>query len=226
MDVELIRVDGAEEAAAAAGELLAAAARAGWSIALSGGSTPARAYETAARLEPDWGSAQLWWGDERCVSPDDERSNYRLAAKTLLERLQGGPVVHRVRGELGARAAADAYDGELAGVELDLAFLGLGPDGHTASLFPEAPTLEETSRRALPAEAGLEPFVDRVTLSVPALCSTRHVVFLVVGAEKAEAAERAFAQAPSRATPASLVRSRDGRTTVILDREAAARLPG
>ncbi len=225
MDIELIRVDAPDEAIAVAAELLAHAARAGSQLALSGGSTPGPAHELAARLQPDWSRAGVWWGDERCVPPDDERSNYRLAAESLLDRLQGAPAVHRIRGELEPQAAALEYDALLRGVTLDLALLGLGSDGHTASLFPNAPSLDEADRLALAASPGLEPLVERVTMSLPALASVGHIVFLVVGSDKAEAAERAFARPPDRATPASLVRSREGRTTAIVDAAAAARLP-
>ena len=105
----------------------------------------------------------------------------------------------------------------------DLELLGIGKDGHVASLFPNAPTLHER-KRVLPAEPGLEPFVDRVTLGIPALTSAREIVFAVSGAEKADAARRAFATQPGPETPASLVRARNGSTIAILDRAAAAEL--
>ena len=86
------------------GKLLAEAARQGVSIVLTGGSTPGQAYEHAAELEPDWSKASVWWSDERCVPPDDERSNYGLAKRTLLDRLEKQPDVHRIRGELNGPA--------------------------------------------------------------------------------------------------------------------------
>jgi 6-phosphogluconolactonase len=194
-------------------------------VVLTGGKTPERAYELAAELRPDWSHAELWWGDERCVPPDDERSNYGLAKRALLDRLGRAPrAVHRIRGEEGAEHAAATYDEELLGVSLDLVLLGIGPDGHTASLFPHAPTLSERERRAVPAVAKLEPFVDRVTMTIPELSSAPLVVFLAAGREKAEAVRRAFAGPPDESTPASLVRSRNGHTVAILDREAAQRL--
>ena len=157
------------------------------------------------------------------VPPTDERSNYGLARESLLERLERTPSgVYRIEGELGAEEAARRYDALLDGVTIDLAFQGLGPDGHTASLFPEAPSLAVNDRRAVAAEAQLEPFVARVTMTVPMLCAARRVLFLVVGESKAEAARRAFADPPSPATPASLVRSANGETVAILDRAAAA----
>jgi 6-phosphogluconolactonase len=192
---------------------------------VAGGSTPRRAYELAAELEPDWSGAELWWGDERCVPHDDSRSNYRLVREALLERVAAQPRAHPVETDRPPEAAAEAYDSALAGVELELALLGLGPDGHTASLFPHAPALEEKARRAVAAEPGLEPWVPRVTMTVPLLCAAKLVVFLAVGDAKAEAAARAFEGPPSHAVPASLIRSRKGRTVFILDQAAADYLP-
>ena len=205
-------------------ERLAHAARAGGHIALTGGTTPEQAYEEAARREPDWSKTEIWWSDERCVPPDDDLSNYALAKRTLLDRLECNPrAVHRIKGELAKERAATDYDLELGDTVFDLELLGVGKDGHVASLFPNAPTLQQ-SKRVLPAEPRLEPFVDRVTLSIPALNSAREIVFALSGAGKAEAARRVFASAPSPETPASLVRARNGRTTAILDRAAAAKL--
>ncbi len=205
-------------------ERLARAARQGVHIALTGGRTPEQAYKEAAQREPDWSRTEIWWSDERCVPPDDDLSNCALAKHTLLDRLERNPrAVHRIKGELGEQRAAADYELELGDTVFDLELLGVGRDGHVASLFPNAPTLHE-SRRVLPAEPGLEPFVDRVTLSIPTLNSAREIVFALSGTEKAEAARRAFASTPSPETPASLVRALDGRTTAILDRAAAAKL--
>jgi 6-phosphogluconolactonase len=129
--------------------------------------------------------------------------------------------VHRIRGELGAEPAAAEYDRELEGVRLGLALQGLGPDGHTASLFPGAPALEERERRAI---AVPQDDVERVTMTLPMLSAADQVVFLVVGAEKAEAVARAFAGRPDPATPASLLRSANGETIALLDRAAAVNL--
>jgi 6-phosphogluconolactonase len=220
MDVGLrVVADPAREVA----ELLAGAARAGESIALTGGSTPRRAYELAAELEPDWSRATVWWGDERCVPPDDERSNFGMAKAALLDRLAAPPrEVHRILGELEPVEAAQLYERELRGVTLDLVLLGIGPDGHTASLFPDAATLDEHERLVVAAEAGLQPFVARVTLTLPAIGAARRVVFLVTGPDKAGAVARAFGHEPSKATPASLARGQE--TTVILDDAAAEQL--
>jgi 6-phosphogluconolactonase len=164
----------------------------------------------------------LWWGDERCVPPDDERSNYLLAKRTLLDRLQRQPAeVHRIRGELGGEAAAAEYDRKLEGVTLGLALQGLGTDGHTASLFPNSPILEERARRAVAAP---HEDVERVTMTLPVLSAATEVVFLVVGEGKADAVARAFLGPPDPSTPASLLRSTKGKTIALLDRAAAARL--
>ena len=214
----------AEHPAQVVGERLAAAARLGGQIVLTGGSTPRLAYEHAAELQPDWSATELWWGDERCVPPDDERSNYGMAKAALLDRVTLGKV-HRIRGELGRDDGAELYEQELGSLErFDLVLLGLGRDGHLASLFPNEPTLDVTDRRVVGAEAKLEPFVDRITLTLTPLRTAREVVFLVTGADKADAAKRAFAGDPSRETPGSLVRSIGGTTTAVLDAAAAAKL--
>ena len=137
MSLDFIVLDDAEAAARRAGELLAEAARDGGHIALSGGKSPELAHETAARLQPDWSRVELWWGDERCVPPDDERSNYAMAKRTLLDRVAcSPPPCTASAGELDPETAAAEYDAALRGVRLRLNILGIGPDGHTASLFP------------------------------------------------------------------------------------------
>jgi 6-phosphogluconolactonase len=227
VSLELIVLDDAQAAARRAGELLAEAARAGGHIALSGGKSPELAHETAAALQPDWSRVEVWWGDERCVRPEDARSNFAMAKRTLLDRLGVPPAaVHRIRGELDPETAADEYDAALRGVQLRLNVVGIGPDGHTASLFPDAPGLEETERRAIAADPGLEPFVPRVTMTPSMLANADCVLFLVTGGDKAAAAQGAFEGPPSATTPASLIRSREGRTLAILDRAAASKLQG
>jgi 6-phosphogluconolactonase len=223
--VDITVVADAEEAARLVAERLAEQARAGGSIVLTGGSTPRRAYETAAELEPDWSRVELWWGDERCVPPDDERSNYRLAKRALLDRLGGQPAVHRIQGELGRDEGTAEYRLELTDVgTFDLVLLGLGPDGHVASLFPNFPTLDVTGRDVVGSDAGYEPFVDRISMTLPRLCNTLELLFLVAGEDKADAVARAFAGGPSHQTPGSLARSTEGTTRAILDRAAASKL--
>ena len=221
--VDLRVVDTADEAGEAAAQLIAEAAGAGGHIGLSGGSGPRPAYERAGILRPDWSAVELWWIDERCVPPADGQSNYRIVRESLLDGLARPPAeVHRIRGELEPEEAAAEYDAALQGVDLDLAVMGIGPDGHTASLFPNAPSLDEAERRAIAAEAGMEPFVPRVTMTMSALAAARTMVYLVTGEGKAEAVGRTFSAEPSPATPASLVRGVE--TIAILDRAAAAGL--
>jgi 6-phosphogluconolactonase len=223
--VELIVLADERAAARAAAELLAESASAGGHLALSGGTTPEHAYRTAARLQPDWSEAEVWWGDERCVPPDDDRSNYLLAKRSLLDNLEKAPRdVHRIQGELNPEEAAAEYDRALQGVRLALNLLGIGPDGHTASLFPCAPGLGEEQRLAIAAAPGLEPKVDRVTMTPPMLRNADLVLFLVAGEDKAEAAARAFSGPESRGTPAGMIRSAGGQTIAILDRAAASLL--
>jgi 6-phosphogluconolactonase len=224
-DAELVVAADESEAADRVAQLLAEAARAGAEIALTGGSTPGRAYERAAELERDWSRAGVWWGDERCVSPDDENSNFGLAKKTLLDRLASPPGrIHRIRGEDDPQRAAESYEQELRGTTLDLVLLGLGPDGHVASLFPGARGLDERERLAIAAEPKLEPYVDRVTLTPAPLCAGGTVVFLVTGESKADAVAKALAGPPTPEVPGSLIRSSAGRTLAVLDAAAAARL--
>jgi 6-phosphogluconolactonase len=224
--VEITVVADVDEAARACAERLAEQARSGGSIVLTGGSTPQRAYELAAADEPDWSRVELWWGDERCVPPDDERSNYGMAKAALLDRLAVAPAaVHRMRGELGREDGAAEYERELTDAgAFDLVLLGLGPDGHIASLFPNFPTLDVTDRDVVGTEAGHEPFVDRITLTLRRLGATRELLFLVTGEDKADAVARALAGEPSHDTPGSLVRADLGPTRAILDRAAAAKL--
>ena|SRR5579862_657697 len=223
--VEIRVVADAAEAAQLVAERLAEQARAGGHVVLTGGSTPRRTYEAAAELESDWSRVDLWWGDERCVPPDDERSNYGMAKEALLDRITAQPVVHRMRGELGRDAGAAAYARELTGVgTFDLVLLGLGPDGHVASLFPDFPTLDVTDRDVVGSEAGHEPFVDRITLTLRRLAATRELLFLVTGEDKADAVARALSGEPSRETPGSLARAAEGATQAIVDRAAAAKL--
>ena len=223
MNIEVV-----DDVAGAVADRLLAAAGAGGHIALTGGSTPGVAYERAAAAGGDWSGATLWFGDDRAVAPDDERSNYRLARETLLDRIEPG-AVHRIEGERGHEEAADRYDELLrSGVggdvpALDLILLGLGGDGHCASLFPGKPAHEVRDRAVVGVpEAGLEPFVPRGTMTLPVLNAGREVIFMVTGAGKADAVARAFGGDPDPAVPASLVRPPT--LTVVLDPPAASLL--
>lgn len=229
-DIRLLVV---EDPARECAEILVGAARAGAGIALSGGSTPKAAYEIAAN-EPDaWRDAVVWFGDERCVPPDDDRSNYKVARETLLDPLAAAgvtPVVHRMEGELGPQPAADRYEALLRGAgeaPLDLVLLGIGPDGHTLSLFPDQPTLSERARWVTGVErAGFEPYVPRVSLTFVALESVGRVVYLIAGAEKADAVAAAFGPdaRPDPHVPTSMVSKFAADVLVLLDSAAAAKL--
>ena len=225
-DIEIVVADDAEAAALAVAERLAVAARAGGHVVLTGGTTPKRAYELASELEQDWTGVELWWGDERCAPPDNPLSNYNMARVALIDRVAGKPAaVHRMHGEVGRDEGALLYEQELGALErFDLLLLGLGPDGHVASLYPDQPTLAVADRKAIGAEAKLQPWVDRITLTLPMLCAAGTVLFLVAGEDKAEAAQRAFAGEASKATPGSLVRAANGKTVAVLDAAAASKL--
>jgi 6-phosphogluconolactonase len=212
-----------DDPAAAVAVLLAEEAGRGRNIVLTGGHSVDRAYELAAQLQPDWSKATVWWGDERCVPPDDERSNYLLGRRSLLDRLERLPDVHRIRGELSPAEGADEYERTIEGVPLDLLLLGLGPDAHAASLFPSSPQLQERSRLVTYGPAGLEPFVDRVTLTMPALLAAGRVVFLLAGPDKADAVEKAFFGEIGEDAPASLLRTGIAPIDVYLDPAAAGR---
>jgi 6-phosphogluconolactonase len=219
-----------DDPGAAVAERLSEAAEDGGHIVLTGGSTPRHAYGLAAERDADWSKATVWFSDERCVPPDHPDSNFAMAARTLLSELSRPPKVVRMHGELGAEAAAGAYEALLrehlgSDPRFDLILLGVGPDGHTASLFPGKPELEETGRFAAPVPfAGMEPQVPRVTLTFPVLNGAREVDVLVAGGDKADAVARAFGDPPDPEAPASRVRPSAGSMFVYLDEPAAARL--
>ena len=210
--------------------LLEEAATRGGDVVLTGGSSPRHAYEIAAERDADWSGATAWFGDERCVPPAHPDSNFAMADHALLSRLSKPPSVKRMQGELDPDAAAGDYEAEVRAAlggdpRWDLLLLGVGPDGHTASLFPGKPEVEETSRLVVGVpHAGMEPQVPRVSLTLPALNAARTVVFLVTGAAKADIVPRVFGPSPDTSLPSALVRPRFGSLTVILDEAAAAKL--
>ena len=190
-----------------------------FAAALAGGSTPKATYEILAREyggpeDLDWGRVHVFFGDERTVSPDHEDSNYRMARETLLVHVPVGSV-HRMRGEMEPREAAAVYEKELEDFfggtpVLDLVLLGMGGDGHTASLFPRTPALDARDRWATenPVEK-LDAF--RLTLTVPTINAARTVVFLVAGEGKAEALKEILeSDADPRDYPAKLVQPTTG----------------
>jgi 6-phosphogluconolactonase len=216
--------------------IMVSAAIGGGEIVLAGGSTPKAAYEqfvvAVKTVGLDLSRTTFWFGDERCVEPDDDRSNYRMIKETLLDPLAGvtQPTIHRIKGELGPEGAADDYEHALRAAgppEFDLVLLGIGPDGHTASLFPGQDTLAERSRLVVGVpEAGLEPFVPRVSLTINALTAARRIVFLAKGDSKADAVARAFGRDadPDPSVPASLLAPTAKLITVLLDGAAASGL--
>lgn len=228
--VELEVLPDAAAVAAATAERITSVAAVGGHIALAGGSTPERAY--ALLRAADLHAGAMWFSDDRAVAPTSPDSNYRMAAEALLDHLPAPrrPRVHRIEGELGAETAADRYEA-LVRAELgerpsfDLVLLGLGPDAHTASLFPGKPAVQERERlvTAVP-EAGLAPWVPRVTFTLPLLNAAREVLVLVTGAGKAPAVSRAFGEPPDLSAPSAHVRPEPGRLVVMLDEAAAGEL--
>jgi 6-phosphogluconolactonase len=207
------------------------------SIALSGGSTPKHLFGLLARAGRGalpWDHIDLWWGDERAVPPDHPDSNYGMAREALLAPLGlDAAHVHRMAGELDPVAAARAYEDELVAALgappiFDLVLLGMGPDGHTASLFPGSAALAET-RRWVVANVVTSPLVHgsatRITLTAPAINAARHVRFLVTGADKAAALAQVVegARDPER-YPSQLIAPAD--LAWLVDPAAAAALKG
>ena len=236
--IDLTVVEDAEAAARACAEVVSAAIEAACAargvahVALAGGGTPARTYELLAEIVTDWRDVHLWFGDERCVPLDDPDSNNTLVRRALLDRLPDDPgsprpIVHAVAraGDGDPSAAAADYERELrANVpgtppQLDLALLGLGEDGHTASLFPHDPVLDERERLVV-AVRGRKPPPDRVTLTLPVLCAARTIVVLTAGAGKAEAVAGMLA-GPTPHVPASLL-GENAAVELIADRPAAS----
>jgi 6-phosphogluconolactonase len=214
--------------------LAAVAASGRFAVALSGGSTPRALYALLAsaaapfRAALPWDRTHVLFADERAVPPGHPDSNYGMARDALLAHVPLPPGnVHRMRGEDDPALAARAYEEELRALlgpapRLDLVLLGLGTDGHTASLFPGSPLLAERTRLAAAAEAGLEPFVGRITLTLPVLDAARRVLFLVAGAHKAPALARVLrGGAGEGAPPAARVRPAGGTVLWLVDRAAA-----
>lgn len=229
----------AERVIRAAGAALAARGRFNW--ALAGGSTPEALYRLLASPgyaeRVDWSRVHFFWSDERCVPPDHAQSNFRMAREALLDAVavRSGPVdrqIHRLQGELPPSAAAQRYEAELAacfGVEpgsgfpaFDLILLGMGADGHTASLFPGSPALAETRRWVVANEVATLG-ATRLTFTLPLLNAARAVLFLVAGADKASRLEQVVKRT-APAWPAQLVRPHGADPEWLVDAEAASRL--
>lgn len=230
----------------------AVAARGRFTVALSGGSTPQPTYRLLASPEfaprVDWPRVHVFWGDERCVPPDHPDSNYRMAREVLLDHIPlPGSNVHRMRGELEPQQAASAYERALRSFfaghptrpfprgsgrreprpyRFDLILLGMGNDGHTASLFPGTAALHERSRWVI-AHYVHKLSAWRVTLTPVVINAAAQVTFLVSGADKAERLQEVLA-GPYQPDllPAQIVRPTDGSLLWLVDAAAAARLEG
>jgi 6-phosphogluconolactonase len=212
-------------------------ARGRFSVALAGGSTPRGLYERLGevpyRNRVPWTQVHLFWGDERLVAPDDPGSNYRLAAETFVVRVPLPPEnVHRMAGELAPEAAVRAYRRALEDFfcgprpRFDLVLLGLGSDGHTASLFAGAEVLEEKGEIVAAVEADYEGRpAGRLTLTLPAINSARQVLFMVAGEDKAGIV-REVLEGPAGRFPAQRVAPNAGHLTWLLDAGSASALRG
>jgi 6-phosphogluconolactonase len=219
----------------------AVAARGLARIAISGGSTPKAMFALLADpaqpflTQVPWGALDLFWVDERCVPPDDPDSNYRMTNEQMLSKV---PLslehVHRMEGELDPELAASRYESTLRNVfklegaetpAFDLVLLGMGDDGHTASLFPHTAALDEMARLVV---ANHVPQKDtwRITLTWPVINQGRQVAFLIEGAAKTDVLARVLlGPYDPETTPSQLIRPASGQLTLLLDAAAAAKLP-
>lgn len=219
----------------------AANARGRARVAISGGNTPKRMFallaDTAApyRAQIPWDKLELYWVDERCVAPDQPDSNYRMTREALLDKVPLSPAqIFRIQGELDPEEAASKYESairqsfRLEGAEMpvfDLIALGMGPDGHTASLFPHTEGLHELMRVAI-ANHVVQKETWRVTLTSPVINRARDVFFLIEGADKVDALKQVFLGPRDPETyPSQLIRPASGRIALFLDSAAAAALP-
>jgi 6-phosphogluconolactonase len=218
-----------DDPAAECAGLLHEAASAGGQLVMTGGSTPRVAYERAALEAEAWTGATVWFGDERCVPPEDSRSNYGMVKEALLDKV-ATRAVHRMKGELGPGPGAEDYERQLQAAgppRFDLLLLGMGPDGHLASLFPDQESLSERSRLVVGVEhAGLEPFVPRISFTLATIALAKRVVMLIAGESKADAAANAFGPGakPDPHVPTSMLATLDVPVTVLLDPAAAGKL--
>jgi 6-phosphogluconolactonase len=208
-----------------------------FTLALSGGSTPRKLYAMLAdepyRGQINWALVEIFWSDERCVPPDNAESNYQLAQEVMLTKLPIAPSqIHRMPADLPDRDAASlAYTKEMQQVfgtegipQFDLIQLGMGPEGHTASLFPHQASLHEPQRLIMPVTVPKPP-PPRLTFTPPLLNAAIHTLFLVTGAEKDQAIQ-AVLEGPYQPDeyPAQIVRPTSGEVTWMLDKAAAALL--
>lgn len=213
----------------------AAVSRPAFTMAISGGSTPKRLYELFSsgplRDAIPWAKVHLFWVDERCVPKNHPDSNYKLAFDTFLSRVAlPESNIHCIAGELEAEKAAETYESDLrcffrdASLPVfDLVLLGIGEDGHTASLFPGSGAVREKKRWAMPVYGGVPP-LNRVTLTLPVLNNAARVLFLVASREKAGVVHEILEDDNPKAYPAGMVRPAHGLVAWYVDREAAGAL--
>ncbi len=234
---EIIVVDDAQAMARLAGRrarrsaAMALSARGTWRIALAGGNTPRALYQelaesSAAAARIDWARSALYFGDERTVPPDHKDSNYRMVRETLLSRIViPAASVHRMEGEAeDLDAAAARYAGALGDAPLDLAILGMGADGHTASLFPGTTAVTERQRRCVAVQVP-KLSASRLTLTYPVFEAAREVFFLIAGEDKAMTLKEVI-EGPDRPDqiPCQAIFRRKGPVAIFCDRGAAAEL--
>ena len=212
-------------------------------LALAGGGTPRAAYALLSQPEYaptiDWKRLQVFWSDERMVPPGHADSNYRLAAEALLWRVPIPPEnIHRMRGELAPTEAAQDYEAEMRSIRapgedgfpcFDLMMVGMGDDGHIASLFPGSPALLERQRWVVASEHNQPPppLVSRLTLTLPVINAAAAVLVVVSGEKKAERLRQVLEEEPAGdPLPAQLIKPRSGRLLWLLDQAAAGRFAG
>jgi 6-phosphogluconolactonase len=247
IQVEYRVYDGADALSRAAAEYIlentraAVAARGRARVAISGGSTPKRTFDLLANpAEPflkamPWEQIEIFWVDERCVPPDNQESNYRMTREALLERVPLKPEnVFRMEGELAPELAAARYETTIRGQfrlegaeapRFDLLSLGMGDDGHTASLFPHTDAINELGRVVV---ANHVPQKDtwRITLTWPVINEARNVFFLIGGKDKADPLHRVLQGAYDPETlPSQLIQPKSGKLLLLLDKDAASLLP-
>ena len=212
------------------------ATRKKFAVAISGGSTPKRLYTLLSsspyRDRVDWGKVHFFWADERCVPKEDEASNFKTVFDRLLSKV---PIpnenIHRIKGEEEPEKAASDYEADIreffgaSGLPVfDLVLLGMGEDGHTASLFPGSKSLEETARLAVVVHLE-KPNWNRITLTLPVLNNAAQILFLVAGSPKATVLSEILSDAEKkREFPAGRIRPVQGKVIWLIDREAAGRV--
>ena len=206
-----------------------------FNIALAGGNTPRSTYEQWATVQDDrlWRKVHFFWGDERCVPPDDEDSNYKMAHESVLSKIKiSDKQIHRIRGEVNPEMEVQRYSREIKEhlpivnnfPQFDLILLGLGTDGHTASLFPHSKTLKEHSSIYVIAQHP-QTGQRRISLTLPVINNARKVTFLVAGEEKAEIVHKIFRDKKNSLNlPAAKIKPHAGILQWYLDEAASSKL--